>query len=152
MAVKLAPVIVAVAIPEPVMVTRAVAVAVGVAVAGTYCTTIVQLLPGATTTPEAQVPPVMVNVPPGAPTLAIVGADVKVSGPVAAAALLTVIVPVSVAVLAGVVVSTGAGAEIATVAPVTVNGSVLVVPTGVATPIFLIPKVAPGAITRLAVT
>jgi hypothetical protein len=131
--------------PVPVMVTFAVAVAVDVP--GAYCTKIVQVFPAATAVPETQVPPVMEKVPPAVPTLAIVGAALKVSCvPLA----VTVIVPVLVVVLAGVVVSTGAGAE--TVAPITVKGIVLVAPMGVVRPRLWIPSVAVAEIARLAVT
>ena len=149
---KLALVILAVAMPVPVMVTFAVAVAVGVVVDGVYCTMIVQLPPGATAAPLTQVPPVFAKVPPAAPTFVTVGVAVRVRGPVAVAALVTVIVPVSTAVLAVVGASVGEGAEIATAAPVTVNGIVFVFPIGVARPRFRIPSVAPFGITRFAVT
>lgn len=139
-----------VAAPVSVMVTFAVAVAVDVP--GTYCTTIVQVPPGATAAPEMQVPPVMENVPPAAPTLVMTGFAVNVSGNVAAAALLTVMVPVFVVRSGVAVVKAGAGAEIAGVAPRTVKGSVLLAPIGVVTPRFLMPGAAPFAITQLAVT
>lgn len=101
---------------------------------GTYCTMTVQLLPGLTTVPDTQVPPVIEKVP-APPVVVMVGAAVRLSGPAFApvAVLLTVIVPVFVLVLAGVVVSTGAGPANATVAPVTWNVTALVVPTGVVT-------------------
>ena len=150
MAVKLAPVIVAVGMSEPVMVTCAVAVAVDAP--GAYCTIIVQLPPAATTVAAVQVPPVIVNVPPAVPTLAIVGAAVMVRGSFAVAALVTVIVPVSVVVLGGVVASAGAGAEMVTAVPCTVNGMVLVAPIAVVRPMLRIPNVAVAEIARLAVT
>jgi len=151
--VKLALVIVAVAMPEPVMVTCAVAVVVDAAT-GEYCTMIVQLPPGPTTAPMTQVPPaLMAKAPPAPPTFATVGVAVRVRGPVAAAALLTVIVPVSTAVLAGVGASVGEGAEMAAVAPVTVNGSVLLAPIVVVTPIlWAAPRAAPGVMFKVAVT
>jgi hypothetical protein len=143
--------LVTVAVPVPVTLTLAVAVAVEAP--GAYCTTIVQLAPGFTTAPETQVPPVAIEkVPPVPPTLLTAGLAVRVRGAVAVAAFVTVIVPVSVAVLAGVVASAGAGAEMATVAPVTVNGIVFVVPIGVVRPMFRIPSAVPGEITRFAVT
>lgn len=123
--------------PDPAIVTVAFAVPVGVAPPGTYCTRIVQLLPGLTTAPLEQVPPVIENVPvpvPGFVALAIVGAAVSVRAPVAAAELLTVMVPFFVVVLAGVVVSAGYAKP--TVAPVTLNvtaGLNDVVPWGVTT-------------------
>ena len=133
--------------PVPAMVTFAVAVAVAVpVVGGAYCTMIVQVFPAATAAPETQVPPVMENVPPAVPTLAIVVA-LKVS---CAPLAVTVIVPVLVAVVAGVVVSAGAGAEM--VAPVTVKGSALVAPIGVVRPRLWIPSVAVAEIARLALT
>ena len=132
--------------PVPVMVTFAVAVAVDAP--GAYCTMIVQVFPAATAAPETQVPPVVIEkVPPAVPTLAIVGAAVKVS---CAPLAVTVIVPVSVVVLAGVVASAGAGA--AMVAPVTVKGSVLVAPIGVVRPRLWMPSVAVAEIARLALT
>src|SRR5271166_1928648 len=106
---------------------------------------IVQLPPGFTTTPETQVPPVtMLKVPfPVPPVVATVGLAVSVSGPVAAAALLTVIVPVLVPVPP--LLSAGAGPAKVTVAPVTVNAPVrvLVVPPGVVTVTFLAVSPAP---------
>ena len=150
---KLALVCVAVASPVPVMVTLAVAVAVDPP--GAYCTSIVQLLPGLTTKPLTQVPPVGIeNVPPAVPTLLTVGDAVNVKGPFAAAALVTVIVPVFVVVLAGAVVSTGAGALSVTVAPVTVNPPTRagVVPIGVVTDTFLAVVAAVAAIVQFAVT
>ena len=132
--------------PVPVMVTFAVAVAVDAP--GAYCTRIVQVFPAATAAPETQVPPVvMEKVPPAVPTLTIAGLALKVS---CAPLAVTVIVPVLVAVVAGVVVSTGAGAEM--VAPVTVKGSVLVVPIGVVRPRLWIHSVAPAEIARVALT
>ena len=115
--------------PEPVTVTWAVAAAA--LPPGRYCTLIVQLPPGLTTAPDTQEPPVIENVAALGPlTLAIVGAAVIVSGPALApvAVLLTVMVPVFVFVLAGVVVKLGLGAANPTVAPVTANDTPLVVP------------------------
>ncbi len=94
---------------------------------GTYCTTIVQLPPGLITEPDPQVPPVIEKTPVPA-VLTTVGAAVRVSGPVAAAALLTVMVPVFVVVLAVPVVNAGDGAEIVTLAPVTVKLTLFVLP------------------------
>src|SRR5271166_2849869 len=115
---------------------------------------IVQLPPGFTTTPETQVPPVtMLKVPfPPPPVLAIVGLAVSVSGPVAAAALLTVMVPDFVVVPP--VLSAGVGAEIVTVAPCTVNApvKVLVAPAGVITVTFLAVRAAVEAIVNVVVT
>jgi len=101
---------------------------------GTYRTITVQLLPALTVAPDVQVPPVIEKVPAPA-VFVMVGAAVMWSGPAFApvAVLLTVMVPVFVVVLAGVVVSTGAGVENATVAPVTRNDTALVVPSGVVT-------------------
>ena len=98
---------VAVAMPVPVSVTFAVDVEAIPPV--TYCTLIVQLAPGARTVPEAQVPPAMIEkVPVELPVaLVIVGAAVRVSAPVAAAELVTVIKPVFVATVGGVEVSVG---------------------------------------------
>ena len=138
--------------PDPVIVTFAVAVVSVPPVA--YCTVIVQLPPAATTVPDAQVPPVIEKVPVPV-TRAIVGAAVRVSGAVAPAALLTVIVPVFVAVVAGVVVSAGTGAEMDTVAPVTVNVTAAlnaVVPCGVVTVTPRAASAAPGAMVKVAVT
>jgi len=116
--------------PVPVTLTEAVASTVST---GTYCTFTVQLLPGLTIAPATQVPPEMVKVPPAIPTLVIVGATVKVNGAVAAAALLTVMVPALGVVFAGVVVNAGEGALTVSVAPVTWKFTALVVPLGVET-------------------
>jgi hypothetical protein len=98
-------------------VTVTLAIAVVVMVPGAYCTVMVQLPPGATTAPDAQVPPVIENAAPaGAVTVLIAGAAVKVNDAVAPAPFDTVMVPVLVVVLAGVEVSAGAGAEIARMA------------------------------------
>jgi hypothetical protein len=126
----LALVSVAAARPVPVTVTFAVAVVVP-DVPGAYCTVIVQLLAGLTTAPNTQVPPVIEKVPPAVPTFVTVGAAVSVSGPVAAAALLTVMVPLWVVVVP--VTSDGVGPAKATVAPLTVNVTALLAPVGVAT-------------------
>jgi len=105
--------------------------------------------------PLAQVPPAgMENVPPAVLTVVIVGAPVNVNGPAVApvAVFVTVIVPVFVVVVAGVVVSAGAGALIVNVAPVTVNGTVgVVVPPGVVTEMFRAPSVAVDATLNVAV-
>src|SRR5580693_3690784 len=140
----LALVSVAVARPVPVIVTLPLAVAV--LLSPEYCTLTVQLPPGLTTAPEMQVPPaVIVKVPLPVPdTLAIVGAAVNVNGPVAAASLLTVIVPFLVPVPP--VASPGAVGRVkATVAPVTVNVTLLLVPFAVVTLRFLAPSVVPAA-------
>jgi hypothetical protein len=115
---------------------------------------IVQLAPGLTTEPEAHVPPVIEKVPTAGPTLVIDGTAVRVSGPVALIALLTVMVPFFVVVVAGVVVRPGVGAEMATVAPVTWKGTVSVVgPIGVLTMTFLVVvSEAPAVITQDAAT
>ena len=78
---------------------------------------IVQFAPTATAAPETQVPPVIENVPP-VPTLVIFGAALRTSSVVAVAGLVTVMVPVLVVVLAGVVVNAGVGPENVTVARV----------------------------------
>ena len=145
----LALVSVAVARPVPVIVTLPLAVVV--LVSPEYCTLTVQLLPGLTTAPELQVPPAVIEkVPfPVPDTVAIVGLAVNVNGAVAPAALLTVIVPVLV--LVPPVLSAGVDPLKATVAPVTVNGTVLLVPFGVVTLRFLTPSEALAAIVRVAV-
>src|SRR5215472_14865768 len=99
----------------------------------------VQLAPGLSTVPDTQVPPVIVNVP-VPETLLTGGAAVSFSGPALApvAELVIVTVPVFAVRLAGVVVKAGAGPANAAVPPVTVNGSVLLVPPGVVIPRFLI--------------
>src|SRR5215469_10462747 len=134
------------------MVTCAVEVSDPV-VGGTYCTMIVQVAAGASTVPDAQVPPVTVNAPVPA-TLFTAGAAVSVIGPAFApvALFLSVTVPVFVVPLAGVVVKAGAGPVKAGVPPVTVNGSVLLVPPGVVRPRFLTPSGAALEIFRVAVT
>ena len=139
LAVKLVPVRVPV-VTFPVIVTCAVAVAVEVP--GAYCTLIVQLPPGATTEPLAQVPPVIVKVPPAGPTLTIAGVAVRISSP--AALLLTVMMPVFVDVLAAAVVNAGLGAPMVTPASASVPFSVEVwVPTESVTEI--VAGLAPGA-------
>ena len=84
---------------------------------GAYCTIIVHVPVGATTVPFAQVPPVIEKAP-GPRTLVTMGAAVSVNEPAFApvAVLVTVIVPVFVVVVAGVVVNDGVGAEMLTVA------------------------------------
>jgi len=143
---------VAVATPVSAMVTCAVEVSDPV-VGGTYCTTIVQLAPGLSTVPDAQVPPVIVNAPVPV-TLLTAGAAVSVSGPAFApvAEFLRVTVPVFVVPLAGVVVKAGAGPVNAGVPPVTVKGRVLLVPPGVVRPRFLIPSGAAREMFRVACT
>jgi hypothetical protein len=54
-------------------------------------------------------------------------------------------------VFAGVVVNSGLGAEIVTVAPVTVNVTALLVPPNVVTVTFLAPSAAPREIVNVAV-
>lgn len=123
MAGKFAPVWLGVASPVPVTVTLADA-----AVAdppGAYCTRMVQVfpvVPGFRTVPDAQVPPVIENVPLAGPvTLVMVGAAVNVNAcaPAPAAVFVTVIVPFLVVVPPEF--SAGVGAEMVSVAPVTVN-------------------------------
>src|SRR5579871_4537795 len=133
--------------PVPVIVTCAFAVGCVVAVGATYCTVIVQLPPGATIEPLAQVPPMMLNVPP-VPTGTSAGAAVRVRLKFAAAELETVMGAVSVPVLGVVGARVGVGAELVTSAPCTVNGIVLVFPIGVARPRFLTPSVAVPEIAR----
>lgn len=137
----------AVEAPVSVTVTCAAEVAAASVVAvcgGTYCTITVQLLPGFTTAPDTQVPPVTEKVPD--PEVAVVvGLPVSVSGPaLEVAVLLTVIVPVLVdlilARVVDVVVRTGEGAEMATVAPRTVNVAAGVVPVGVVTVMLCAPS------------
>jgi len=114
--------------PLPVIVTCAFEVAVEPPV--TYCTLIVQLPPGATIVPELQVPPAAIENTPetGPDDLVIVGAEVKVNAPVAAAEFDTVMVPFLVPVPP--VFTAGEGAEIAMIAPVTVKVTGAVVPLG----------------------
>jgi len=118
--------------PEPVTVTVAVEVAVDVP--GVYVTGIVQLWPGLSTVPLAHAPAAaapIVKVPPtkAFDVLVMVGAAVNVNGPAFALAgltvLVTVMVPFLMVVLAGPVVNAGAGAEMASVAPITLNVTVL---------------------------
>jgi len=122
-------------------------------VGGTYCTTTVQVAPGASTVPDAHVPPVTVKAPVPV-TLLTAGAAVSVIGPAVApvAEFLRVTVPVFVVPLAGVVVKAGVGPVNAGVPPVTVNGSELLVPPGVVRVRFLIPSGAALEIFRVAVT
>src|SRR5215470_11570714 len=110
------------------MVTCAVEVSDPV-VGGTYCTMIVQVAPGASTVPDAQVPPVTVKSPVPV-TLLTTGAAVSVIGPAFApvAEFRSVTVPLFVVALAGVLVKAGVGPLHAGVPPVTVNGRVLLVP------------------------
>jgi len=141
---------VAVARPLPVIVTFAVAVVADPP--GAYCTLIVQLPPGMTTVPLVQLPPVMIEKTPlaGPLVLVTVGAAVSVSGPVAAAALLTVIVPLCVLVVP--VTSDGVGPAKVTVAPVTVKATVLDVPVGVVTATVRAPSAAPVPMAQFAVS
>ena len=103
--------------------------------------------------PDAQVPPVTVNAPVPV-TRFTTGAAVSLSGPAfaPAAVLVRVTVPFFAVALAGVVVKAGVGPVNAAVAPVTVNGSVLLVPPGVVRPRFLIPSGAAAEMFRVAVT
>ena len=143
--------IVAVAMPVPVIVTFPFCVSDPV-VGGIYCTVIVQLLPGLTTAPDTQEPPVIVIgcvVPPVKP-FTIVGFAVSVRGPVAPVALVTVIVPVFVVPLAGVVVNAGVGTGIVTVAAVTVKVTLPVFPIGVVTLTVLAVCAAPDVIVKVA--
>src|SRR5580692_10325060 len=113
----------------------------------------VQVLPGARTVPDAQVPPVTVKAPVPVTRLTT-GAAVSVSAPAFApvAEFLRVTVPDFVFLLAGVVVKAGAGPVNAAVPPVTVNGIVLLVPPGVVMPRFLIPSGARAEMFRVALT
>jgi len=148
----------AVAIPDPVTVTVALAVAV---VVGVYATSIVQVLPGLRIKPLTQVPPAgLVNVP-AVLVLVTVGVALNVNGPVAVAALVTVIVPAFAVVLPGVVTNAGEGGVATTgpsvsVAPRTVNvvagAETGVVPIGVTTVMFLEPSPAVLAIVQFALT
>lgn len=123
-----------------------VAVAVVVHVAGgVYCTVIVQLPPGLTTVPDAQLPPVIVKLPVPA-VCTTLGAAVSVSGAAFApvAVLLTVIVPLRAPVTVPVT-SDGVGVKEvgAIVVPITVNARPLLVPPGVVvTVVFLTPSAA----------
>jgi hypothetical protein len=148
----------AVAIPDPVTVTVALAVAV---VVGTYDTLIVQLLPGLRRKPLTQVPPAGLENVPAVLALVTVGVALNENAPVAVAALVTVIVPVFVVVLPGVVTNAGEGAVATTgpsvsVAPRTVNvvagAETGVVPIGVTAVTFLEPSAAAGVIVQFAVT
>jgi hypothetical protein len=125
------------------------------ALVGMYCTRIVQLPPGLTTAPFTQVPPGWIEKVPAPVPLTLVneGAAVSVSGPavVPVAVLLTVMVPAFALVpppfMAGV------GPENKTVAPDTVNVTVLLVPLGVVVTLtVLVPSAAPAVIVKFAVT
>src|SRR6266852_1108203 len=88
---------------------------------GVYCTIIVQVPAGATTVPFAQVPPAVIEKAPRPEALVTVGAAVSVNEPAFApvAVLVTVMVPVFIVVVAGIVVNNvnhGALAEKLTVA------------------------------------
>jgi len=148
----------AVVIPDPVTVTVALAVAV---VVGTYDTSIVQLLPGLRRKPLTQVPPAGLENVPAVLVLVTVGVALNENAPVAVAALVTVIVPVFVVVLPGVVTNACEGAVATTgpsvsVAPRTVNvvagAETGVVPIGVTTVTFLEPSPAAGVIVQFALT
>lgn len=111
--------------------------------------------------PLTQVPPAGLANVPAVLVLVTVGVALNTNGPVAVAALVTVIVPVFAAVVAGVVTNAGEGAVATTgpsvnVAPRTVNvvagAETGVVPIGVTTVMFLEPSVAAGAIAQFALT
>src|SRR6266566_8745729 len=126
------------------------AVEVVVVPPGLYCTTIVQLAPGLMLEPDAHVPPVIEKTPAAGPAvLTTAGAAVRTSAPLAAAALLTVMVPVLM--LVPPVLSAGEGAEMVGVAPVMVNVAALLVPPVVVTVTFLTPRVGLRAIVNVAV-
>ena len=118
-----------------------------------------QVLPGFRTKPDTQVlalaPVVTIeNTPPVVPTLLTVGeeAALNVKGAaVAPAVFVTVIVPVSVNVLAGAGFSAGEGAEKVSVAPCTVKGTVLLAPDPVVMLTILAPSVAPAPMVKVAV-
>jgi hypothetical protein len=121
---------------------------------GMYCTRIVQLLPGLITAPFTQLPPGWMEKVPVPVPLALVneGTAVSVSGPAVAplAVLLTVTVPFFV-VRPPPLMFVGTVNE--TVAPTTVNATVLLVPPGlVVTLTVLAPSAAPTVITQLALT
>src|SRR5215469_5649058 len=123
---KLRPFWDAVASPVPVTVTCAVEFAVDPP--GLYRTLMVQLPPGLTTKPFTQVPPVIVKVAAAGPAVLVtVGFAVNVNGPALAPCplevLTTLIVPFLV--LVPPVFSNGDGCEIVSVAPVTLNCTVL---------------------------
>ena len=113
-----------------------------------------QLPPAATTTPDAQVPPVMENAPAVVPTGVIPGLAVNVNGPAVApaAVLLTVIVPFFGVVSAVIVVNAGVGPAKAIVAPSTVNVTALLAPVGVETVTAWAPSVAVDAMRQFAVS
>src|SRR5262249_53682366 len=125
-----------------------------VAFAGWYRTAIVQLLPGLMAAPFTQVvpaPATIENAPFAPPAVAaIVGVPVIVSGAVAAAALLPVMVPFFWPVPPPF--SAGVGPVNVTVAPVTVNApvKVLVAPAGVVALTLRAPSAAPLVIVQFA--
>jgi hypothetical protein len=121
---------------------------------GMYCTRIVQLLPGLITAPFWQVPPGwMEKVPVPVPPVRVnEGAAVSVSGPAVApvAVLLTVTVPFFV-VRPPPLMFVGTVNE--TVAPTTLNATVLLVPPGLmVTVTVLAPSAAPTVIAQFALT
>ena len=121
---------------------------------GAYCTRIVQLAPGARDIGATQVvkgPATIEKTPEAGPAVLVTATAVMLSGPVAAAAFVTVTVASFVVAFAGVVVIAGLGAEIVTVAPCTVNVTVLLVPPGVVTVTSLAPRVGLRAIVNVAV-
>jgi len=149
---KLALLDVAVARPVPVTVTWADAGNGDPPAA--YCTLTVQFPPGFSTIVPVQLPPGIIEKPPGPLTFATVGAAVNVNGPAVApeAELVTVTSPDSVTVLAGLLVNAGVGPENATVAPVTVKVTgLLATPLGFVTVMFLPPSVAAPEMEKVAV-
>ena len=137
----------------PVFVRAMCAVDVPVDPPGAYCTRIVQLAPGARDIGATQVvkgPATIEKAPEAGPAVLVTATAEMLSGPVAAAALVTVTVASFVVVLAGMVVNAGLGAEIVTVAPCTVNVRALLVPPGVVTVTFLAPSAALRAIVNVA--
>ena len=123
-----------------------------VVVLGTYWTMMVHVEPGLTTFPEAQVPPVIENVPFAAPAVVvIVGAAVSVIGAaeVPVAEFMTVTVPIFVVRLFPF--NPGDGPDQFTVAPCTVNATELVVPFGVTTAMLRLPVPAVPAMVSVAV-
>src|SRR3974390_1864526 len=126
--------------------------AVSVLVWPAYRTLMVQLLPGATGTPEAQVPPVIVKVPLPVPLVwAIDGAVLSVNGPGAVAAFVPVIVPFFVP--GPPPLSAGVGPLKVTVVPVTVNvrGVLVCPPPVMARVTVLAPSNAEGETLKVAV-
>ena len=121
------------------MVTRAADVNDVAVLNGMYCTIIVHVPPGATTVPVVQVPPVIEKVP-RPETLATMGAAVSVNEPAFApvAMLLTVMVPVFVVVVAGIVVIVVGRVKVTVATPVLpVVPVTTTAPASVAGPPFL---------------